>query len=72
MRKLDGCGSDESGGLFADPYEDIGDAVEDVDVPRIQHLLSQLVVRNVNLGKLQVTLAEANLGWGRREGNKDV
>ena len=61
LREFDGGGSDETRRLFPDPDEDVGDAVEDVDVLRVQHSLRQLVLGNVDLGQFQVPLAETHL-----------
>ena len=70
LRQFDGGGSDKARGFLANPHENVGDAVEDINVLGIQHFLRQLVMRHVDLWQLQIALPEAHLGyneWRRDE-----
>ena len=70
LREFDGGSSDEARGFLADPNEDVGDAVQDVNVLGIQHFLRQLVMRHMDLWQLQIALPEAHLvynGWKEYE-----
>ena len=64
MREFYGCGSDKSGGFFPNPNKDVGDAIEDIHVLGVQHLLRQLIMRHVDLRELEIALTETNLPEG--------